>query len=257
MQHLQSFHSVVQVPHSRHALSSSSKQARSSGTYSCANPNVTLALECLASSNRGRDEHFIGKIMGPLRTTRTIQIIAIILLLSCCLATLGCNGLSSGGTGNQAKGSSYSVSGTITGVGGATLTLSGTATGTATADASGNYTFSGLANGSYTITPAKTGFVFSPSKETATVNGADMTGMDFGAAPSQLWNIQGTITPAGSGKNATVTLGGAADAVTTADGSGNYVFSGLPSGSYTVTPAKAQVIFTPYSPKCCGQRVRC
>src|SRR5262249_61569302 len=36
---------------------------------------------------------------------------------------------------------------------GATVTLSGAANGTTNADASGNYSFGGLANGSYTITP--------------------------------------------------------------------------------------------------------
>ena len=46
---------------------------------------------------------------------------------------------------------------------GATVTLSGTASATATADASGNYSFPGLANGSYTVTPSKTGFTFTPS----------------------------------------------------------------------------------------------
>ena len=187
--------------------------------------------------------------MRLLRTTRAIRIIAIILLLCGCLATFGCSGLSSGsgGDGGKPQGVAYNVSGTTAGVGGTTLTLSGTAKGTVTADGAGKYTFSGLANGSYTITPAKTGFVFSPPKETIAVNDADITGMDFASAPSQLWNIRGTISPAGSANNASVTLSGAGDAITTADDSGNYVFTGLASGSYTVTPAKAGVIFTPYS----------
>jgi hypothetical protein len=175
----------------------------------------------------------------------------------CILAAVGCNGISSGSGGTSGGGGgkppaagSYSISGTITpaaGASGATLTLSGTATGTATADASGNYTFSKLANGSYTITPSKTGFVFSPSKQTITVSSADISGMDFGSVPSQVWSIKGTITPAVSAGDATVTLSGAGDATTTADASGNYVFSGLGNGAYTVTPAKTGVVFTPYT----------
>jgi hypothetical protein len=50
-----------------------------------------------------------------------------------------------------------------------------------TADAGGNYTFSGLANGSYTVTPGKTGFTFSPTSQAATLNGANVTGLNFTA----------------------------------------------------------------------------
>ena len=45
---------------------------------------------------------------------------------------------------------------------GATLTLSGTASAV-TADGSGNYTFSNVANGAYTVIPSKSGFAFSPT----------------------------------------------------------------------------------------------
>jgi hypothetical protein len=198
-----------------------------------------------------------------IRTDSFIRSIAGALFLLLCLATVGCNGISSGsggsspagngagnGGGNPPGASSYSISGTLTptaNASGSTVTLSGTATGTTTADASGNYTFSGLANGSYTVTPSKTGFVFSPSKQTITVSSANITGLDFSNAAAQLWNIHGTITPVDSASGATVTLSGAGSASTTADASGNYVFSSLENGSYTVTPAKAGVIFTPYT----------
>jgi hypothetical protein len=43
-------------------------------------------------------------------------------------------------------------------VSGATVTLAGTSAGSTTTDASGNYSFSGLAAGSYTVTPSKTGY---------------------------------------------------------------------------------------------------
>ncbi|MGB7583834.1 MAG: carboxypeptidase-like regulatory domain-containing protein, partial [Terriglobales bacterium] len=193
--------------------------------------------------------------MKPIGANRIIQIGAIILVLSGCVVTISCSGLSSGSAANSgstkpAGASSYSISGTITpaaNASGVTLTLSGTAKATATVNSSGNYSFSGLANGSYTITPSKSGFVFAPSKQTITVSSADVAGMDFGSAPAQLWSIQGTVTPAGGSGGATVTLSGASDAITTSDASGNYVFSDLGSGSYTVTPAENGVTFTPYS----------
>jgi hypothetical protein len=59
------------------------------------------------------------------------------------------------------------------------MALSGVSSGTAITDASGNYAFTGLDNGSYTITPSKTGFTFSPTSSSKTVSGANITGVNF------------------------------------------------------------------------------
>ena len=59
------------------------------------------------------------------------------------------------------------------------MTLSGGKSGTTITDASGNYTFTGLDNGSYTVTPSRTGFTFSPTDNTQTVSGADITAVNF------------------------------------------------------------------------------
>ena len=58
----------------------------------------------------------------------------------------------------------YSISGTLTGSGviGSTVTLGGAAESTTLADESGNYTFNGVINGTYTVTPIKDGFDFAP-----------------------------------------------------------------------------------------------
>ena len=52
---------------------------------------------------------------------------------------------------------------------------------------------------------------------------------------AQTASISGTITGA-AGAGATVTLSGASGATTIADGSGNYTFSGVLGGSYSITP---------------------
>jgi hypothetical protein len=78
--------------------------------------------------------------------------------------------------------SGYSISGTISPAAsgsGSTLALSGAASASTTADASGAFTFSGLANGSYTITPSKTGYTFTPASQPVTVSGANVTGVAF------------------------------------------------------------------------------
>lgn len=86
----------------------------------------------------------------------------------------------------------YSISGTITpaaGGSGATVTLSGAATGTTTADSTGSYSFAGLANGTYAITPGRTGYTFSPSTEGVTVSAANVTGINFTATALQAYSV--------------------------------------------------------------------
>ncbi len=140
----------------------------------------------------------------------------------------------------------YGISGTISGAGGsaATLNLTGTSSASATADASGNYSFSGLPNGSYTVTPSKAGFTFNPASQQAAINNANVAGVNFASGVS--YSISGTISGVG-GSGATVSLTGASTATVTADAAGNYSFTGLQNGSYNVTPSQAGFTFTPAS----------
>src|SRR5260370_816406 len=164
-------------------------------------------------------------------------------------AILGATALSWGCAGFVAgqNQTTYTTSGTISpsaGGNGATVTLSGG--GSATANSSGAYTFTGLANGTYTVTPSRTGYTFSPASQSATVNGANVTGINFTAtAQTNTYSISGTITPTAGGSGATVTLSGAATATTTANSSGTYTFSGLANGTYAVTPSNTGYTFNP------------
>jgi hypothetical protein len=83
----------------------------------------------------------------------------------------------------------YSISGTITNGAGATVALSGTSSGSTTADSSGNYTLSGLSNGTYTVTPRRSGYTFSPASQSVTVSGANVTAVNFTGSPSGGGNI--------------------------------------------------------------------
>ncbi|HEY4817521.1 MAG TPA: DUF4082 domain-containing protein, partial [Candidatus Acidoferrum sp.] len=143
----------------------------------------------------------------------------------------------------QVAQTTYSVSGTISGGSGATVRLSGGASASTIADGSGNFSFSGLANGNYTVTPTKAGFTFSPSSQSATVSGANLTGIAF-TATAQTFSISGAIA---GGGGATVKLSGTANATTTVNGSGSYTFSGLGNGTYTVTPSRVGYTFNPSS----------
>jgi len=153
-------------------------------------------------------------------------------------------------TATAQVGPTYSISGTISptaGGSGATLTLSGAVTTTTTADGAGNYTFSGLANGMYAVTPSHTGYTFSPTSQSAPVNGANVTGINFTAQIAPTFSISGIISPIAGGSGATVILSGAAAASTTTNSAGNYTFSGLTNGAYTVTPNNSGYTISPAS----------
>jgi hypothetical protein len=144
----------------------------------------------------------------------------------------------------------FSISGTISptaGGSGATVVLSGVVTASTTTDSSGNYSFSGLANGNYAVTPSHTGYTFSPTSQSAPVNGANVTGINFTATAqtAPTFSITGTISPTAGGSGATVLLSGPAAATTTTNSAGSYTFTGLANGSYTVTPGNAGYTFTP------------
>ena len=123
-----------------------------------------------------------------------------------------------------------------------TLTLPGGGTANTSPDGSGNYSFGNLSDGSYIVTPTKTGQSFTPPSQNVTIAGANVPGVNFAL---QTWSISGNVGTTAAGT--TVTLAGPVTASTPADGSGNYTFSGLPNGSYTVTPSNAGFTFNPGS----------
>lgn len=138
----------------------------------------------------------------------------------------------------------YSITGTA-GVGSASVALTGTSAGATTANSSGAFTFSNLANGTYTVTPSLSGYTFSPSSQTVSINGGNVTGMSFTAtAQSQRYSVSGTVT---GSSGATLYLAGAASATATANGAGAFTFGGLANGSYSVTPSQSGYSFTPTS----------
>jgi hypothetical protein len=145
--------------------------------------------------------------------------------------------------GNKFNTGGFSLSGTInpTAAGnGATVALSGGASTSATADSSGNYTFVGLANGSYMVTPKHTGYAFTPGNQSATVNGASVTGVNFTATAAP---VAPSITTQPASQ--TVTTGQTASFSVAATGTAPFTYqwqknsvaiSGATSSSYT-TPA--------------------
>jgi hypothetical protein len=137
----------------------------------------------------------------------------------------------------------WSISGTISNGAGATVSLTGPSNGTVTADSSGNYSFPGVLNGSYTVTPTESGFAFSPSSQGVTVNSASVSGVNFTGSVLPTFTLSGTVSGLAG---ATVTLSGSSSGSTTTNSSGAYSFT-APPGTYTVTPSMNGYIFSPPS----------
>jgi RHS repeat-associated protein len=137
----------------------------------------------------------------------------------------------------------YTISGTISGGHGDSVALSGAATATATADSSGNYSFTGLANGNYVVTPGTVGYTISPASQSVTISGENIPGVNF-TGTALTYTISGTIS---GGGGSTVNLTGTVNATTVADSAGKFSFAGLTSGSYSLVPAKSGMVFTPTS----------
>lgn len=137
----------------------------------------------------------------------------------------------------------YSLLGKVSGADNVTLTLAGDTAATTSTDGSEHYAFNHLSNGTYSITPSKTGFGFSPSSRTLTISDESITGNNFAASSAGLYSISGYVTGADS-----VTVSLRDQVVSTTTGAdGYYAFHHLPAGSYTLVPQKTGYDFSPSS----------
>lgn len=113
------------------------------------------------------------------RVRRTLGALATLVLAAC-------GGGGGGGGGGPAP--TYTISGAVTaavsgaGLQGIGVELTGAASKSATTDASGNYSFTGLSTGAYTVAPTSANVAnFSPSTGSVMVNGSNVTNENFSA----------------------------------------------------------------------------
>lgn len=116
--------------------------------------------------------HRLGWSQAHPRIARPSTMLLAVLLAAC----------SSGGSSNTTP-STHAISGTVSGAAsaGVTVALSGAASATTATGAGGTYSFTGLADGSYTVVPSLAGFRFTPASRSVTLSGADSPGQDFQA----------------------------------------------------------------------------
>ncbi len=145
----------------------------------------------------------------------------------------------------------YKVSGTI-------LTDDGTGTGTlvglagvrvfvgvlsGVSDATGQYTVTGLTNGSFEVRPQLRGKAFLPPAKNVTIADAHVLAVDFLTVPA--YDTAGRVTDAATG-NGTANVrvsNGITDVMT--DANGDYVIEDSPAGNYLVRPQSAGFVFNP------------
>jgi hypothetical protein len=125
------------------------------------------------------------------------------------------------------------------GVAGATVSISGgvlPSSFSVTTGASGSFSFGWVPVGAYTVIVTATGYA---SNTTSTIINSGQTTILVVPLPPRTASISGRVTSAVDGHalaGATVFTGSAA---TTTDSNGNYSFSSLPAGSYTLTASSA------------------
>jgi hypothetical protein len=121
---------------------------------------------------------------------------------------------------------------------------------TVTTDANGNFTFSNVRSGSYTIAPqippSMVGMSFNPASYNVTVNTTNLTNINFTA----FFTVSGKVTTSSNVAmpNVLVRLNTSTSSTSVlTDSSGNYKFSNVRSGNYTVTPSQSGKTFSPTS----------
>jgi Carboxypeptidase regulatory-like domain len=167
-----------------------------------------------------------------------------------CSILIACGG--GGGGSSDSTPSTYSILGKVNGdiKQNVNIAVSGATNANALTDADGNYSVSGLPNGSYTVIPSKAGYTFAQASRSVVISGAASTGNDF-TAVAVLYSISGTVSgDVTAGATITVagtTEGGAAfgPVVKTTSGDGSYSIPGIANGVYTISPAKLGYLFNP------------
>lgn len=96
-----------------------------------------------------------------------------------------CAALALGGCSSSSA--QFTISGSVDGDVRAGVTLTLTPGGaTVSTDLAGNYSFTGLAGGTYQLTPSLAGFQFTPLTRTVAVSGASVSGQGFTAGLAAL-----------------------------------------------------------------------
>jgi hypothetical protein len=142
----------------------------------------------------------------------------------------------------------YNLSGLVrtsggTGISGVTMSLTGLKSETKPTSSGGDYGFS-VTNGDYAVTPNKTGCTFIPISRPVSVAGSEVPGQDFTGSCGSVISGRVTSSKGIPVAGATITLSGAKSSATNTDSNGDYSFTELANGTYTVKVNKSGYYFS-------------
>lgn len=132
------------------------------------------------------------------------------------------------------------------GIAGVTMNFTG-GLASVTTDSNGHWVRDSIPDGTYTVTPSKSGYTFAPSNRNFTISGADVVVSDF-TGTQNTYTASGYVKDGSAAGMSGVTMsftGGLASVNTNA--SGYWARNGIANGSYTVTPSKTGYNFAPTS----------
>ncbi|NIA04205.1 MAG: hypothetical protein GWP09_02535, partial [Nitrospiraceae bacterium] len=137
-----------------------------------------------------------------------------------------------------------------TGLSNVTVSLTGSETTSLLTSSTGYYEFSNILSiGSYTITPTKTNYLFTPDTRTYSMLTNDITDADFAGVHYQGTMISGVIVDTDTSTGiygVTVSISGSETTSLLTSSTGYYTFTGLePMGNYTIIPSTPTYSFTP------------
>jgi hypothetical protein len=193
-------------------------------------------------------------MIQPNRFFAALAFLACIFLAACGGSSTAITGTTAAPTGigsvsstaaSTKTSSTYGISGVVSGISDVSVMLSGASSNTSSTDSGGNFGFAKLVPGNYTVSPSKTGYVFSPASLAETVTSASLTDVNFAATASTAatYTISGTVSGSVAA-GVTITLNGTNVGSAVTDLSGNYTFVGLVSGTYTVSASLGGHSFT-------------
>jgi hypothetical protein len=110
-------------------------------------------------------------------------------------------------------------------------------------NSAGYYTFNGVPNGNYTITPTKSGTTFTPASKNVTVNGANVTGQNFIGTTGH--KVSGRVATSGGIGISGVSVQLDAGPTILTNSAGYFTFNDVADGNHTLTPTKSGLTFTP------------
>jgi hypothetical protein len=135
------------------------------------------------------------------------------------------------------------------------LTGRGVTRGVTMTDANGNFSFVGLPDGYYSLQlVTRIGYRWTPFNRYVRINNSDVSGQNFtlypwyGGDSAATYSISGRIVAYATRQGlsgVTVNLAGDGAATTVTDANGNYAFTGLYKGFYTVIPVIPGYRFIP------------